>query len=723
MLPGTFDEWIDYEWLLTNGHGAFACSTLIGCPTRREHGWLTWNQPGPRLKRWMLWSHAAEHVQIDGRTYLLANFEFNNAIDPHGYRNLTRVEVRNEGPSPFVRWTYEIGSLRIVRQVRLVEGRDAVVVRYEVDGRPGVEARLQVWPLIASRALNTLRRRSAGELFDVGCDGEVLGLTYRQDDRVRFGIVGRRDDGGPPVEFHARGDWWYNFRYRREAERGLDFGEDLMVPGAFTAVGRGPLRVELIGLVGHRDPHVLRHAVEDLLADPIDRAARISPQEPTISVVATGASDQKLVVHCEGCAEARLERAARQFMFRQTHVGGTNRLGLVAGYPWLDEYARDACMSIPGLLLETGRVAEARELLLRLALLRRNGALPSHISDEPDDSEYVSADAALWLIHAIDAYLHATDDASPAAAEMLRASLDIVRAMRNDEHAGMRCDDDGLLVCEDVGFASTWMDARYAWVFSTPRTGKAVDVNALWYHALCVLAARAETVDSDGAAQCATLAALVRDRFAPTFWNPAVGGLFDTIGPDGPDASIRPNQVLAVSFRNSALTAAQQAAVVRLVQTELLTPVGLRTLSPADPRYQGRYEGSIEHCERAAHQGSVYPWLMGPFVDAYLRVHGESSQSRAAARAFLEPLVAHIVGPGCLGGVSGIFDGDPPHRPRGCIQQLWSVAEVLRAWRKTAELKPAAGSASLPRGPDAPARGGAPDGRSDATTASSAGSR
>lgn len=686
MLPGTFEEWLDREWLLTNGRGGFASSTLIDCPTRREHGWMIVNLPGPRPERWMLWSHAAENLQVDGRTFLLANFEFNSAVDPHGYRHLTAVEILPDGPEPSVTWHYKLESAVVRRRVSLLEGDDVLIVQYHVEGKPHADLRLQVWPLIAARPLGSLRRKSAGELFQMQHNAGTIALRYRIDPRISFGVVGRRIGEGPGADFLVRGDWWYNFRYRREAERGLDFGEDLMVPGMFTVHGKGTVSVELIAVAGAGELRDLSARLQEIDAR---RSTAPRPAEALISIRAVDAPpDRDGAALAAGTVvtaplEEVLSRAARQFVIRQPTPSGSGRMGVIAGYPWLEEYSRDACVSLPGLLLAPGRHAEARELLLRIALLRRDGALPSHLGDDPAAHDFINADSALWFIYAVDAYLTASGDAGGTTAELLRASIDIVRSLVGENRRGMRMAEDGLLVCEDVSAAATWMDARYAWVFTTPRCGKPVEVNALWYHALSVLAARLGSLDPSETEECARLAARVGSGFAAAFYNARNGGLYDVIGEGGPDASVRPNQLLAVSLPNSPLSTAQQESVLRLVQERLLTPFGLRTLAPDDPNYRGRYEGDMEQRERAAHQGSVYAWWFGPYVDAYLRVHGRSAKAKAAARELLHPILQHLIGPSGLGGISELFDGDPPHTPRGCIDQAWCVAEVARAWALT----------------------------------------
>lgn len=682
MLPGTFDEWLEREYLLTNGRGGFACSTIIGCPTRREHGWMIWNVPGPRLERWMLWSHASESLQLDGRTTLLANFEFNNAVDPHGYRHLAGVELSLDEQRPSISWTYKLDNATIVRSLTLVHGEDVLLVRYAVRARPEADIRLQVWPMIAARPIGELRRKTTGEMFQMSSEGAAVGLRYKLDPRISFGLLARRVDGGPDVQFTARGDWWYNFRYRRESERGYDSAEDLMVPGAFVASGKGELQFEIAGVGGTHDLREMSRRVRLLDTRP--------PSESSPTVVRFNGN----VSHDPSLPEPPqlLRYLARQFIFRQYHANGSSRIGLTAGYPWLEEYSRDACVSVAGLLLENGWTDEARELLLQIALLRRDGALPSLLSDEPHENEYVNADASLWFIRAVDAYLTATDDRGPVVPELLRAGLDIVRALARNERVAMSLDSDGLIICEDASRAATWMDARYAWHFITPRTGKPVEVNALWYHALCVLSRRLVGVDPAAAAECAALAARVRESFPAVFWNPAVRGLYDVVRADGPDPAVRPNQILAVSLPDSPLSPAQQADIVRLVHDELVTPLGLRTLARSDPEYRGRYEGSADAREHAAHQGTVYSWLLGPFIEAYLRVHGDAPEVRAAARAMLEPIIDHLTRSGATLGISELFDADPPHRPRGSITQAWSVAEIIRAWRMTEPPGPAAPS-------------------------------
>lgn len=665
MLPGGIDDWLDREWLLANGRGAYASSTIIGCPTRRHHGWLLWDRPGI-LARWVLWAHAAEHVVIDGRTYLLSNFEFNNAIDPHGYQHLSSFEVHPDGPHPSVEWVYQVGPAEIRKRLWLDHGEDRVSVRYEINAKPDAVVKMQVWPLIACREADQLRRRFAGELFQTVTEKQGFSLRNRLEPEVAFAIAAHAGGSGAAVQFIPRADWWYNFRYRQEAARGLEWGEDLYVPGSFVCQATGPTTLTLIG----------EAATADVL-----HLLKTKPVVPAASA---------RIADCDFPMLLRV--AARQCLIEQPELDDEPTPTILAGYPWLESYGRDTCVALPGILLERGECDTAAEILNHLADLLRDGLLPNHVTDDACEHEYTAADEPLWFVYAVDAWVRATGGRHALTAKLLRACCSILDAYIDGTRAGVGTDRprfvgvdpaDGLVTCGRPDSPATWMDARCDGRWVTPRAGKPVEVNALWYFGLRCMAGHMAAVDAEAADRYTRWADKFTANFATKFWSEQLGWLADVVTSDGPDLSLRPNQLLAISLAHSALHPTQMRSILRAVTDRLLTPYGLRTLDPQHPDYRGRYEGHHSQRESAAHQGSVYPWLIGPFVEAYLRVDADNPHARATARSYLTSLIDHMRVDAGLGGISELFDGDAPHTPRGCINQAWCVAEVLRAWRLT----------------------------------------
>jgi len=373
-------------------------------------------------------------------------------------------------------------------------------------------------------------------------------------------------------------------------------------------------------------------------------------------------------------ARCALLRAADQYV-----VACGDRTTVIAGYPWFGDWGRDTMISLPGLALATGRADVARQVLRAFAGFADRGMLPNRFPEAGEEPEYNTVDATLWFFEAVRRTLEATGDEDFVWDELYPVLSDIIAWHETGTRYGIRVDDDGLLQSGAEGVALTWMDARVGGLVVTPRPGKPVEIQALWYNALRVmedLAARFG--DTLPEVRYASMAARARTSFRSTFWNEKTGSLYDVVDGEKRDASVRPNQVLAVSLAHSMLDPGRARRVLDLVASELLTPYGLRTLSPKDPRYRGRYEGDAASRDASYHQGTVWPWLLGHFVDALLKLDPD----RALARSMLGGL-ERTLHDACLGQISEIFDATPPFRPRGCFAQAWSVAEALRVWIAT----------------------------------------
>jgi predicted glycogen debranching enzyme len=458
----------------------------------------------------------------------------------------------------------------------------------------------------------------------------------------------------PGAHFDYAPYWYYHFQYREEQARGLDFEEDLF--------SHGVLRVTLapgqtLGVIVSLDKPTGRDPHELLLKESVRRDAVV------------GASG------FQGELTQQLVRAADQFIVRRGDSGST----IIAGYPWFGDWGRDTMIALPGLCLATKRFAEAKQILRAFAKVESEGMLPNNFSDDGTAPAYNSADAALWFFIATRAYLLATGDAAFVRDELLPVLEDILAWHDRGTRYHIHCGDDGLLFAGEPGVQLTWMDAKVGdWVV-TPRTGQPVELNALWYNALVILAELRAKFGRPGAEDLANRALAVKDRFVETFWNGKLGYLFDVINGSDRDPSLRPNQLFALSLPHELLSHSQALSVFKAIEQKLLTPVGLRSLAPNMPGYRPHYEGGVHARDGAYHQGTVWGWLLGPYLTALIRLRGTAGTERAKA---LVQNLASKLGTAGLGTLSEIYDGDSPFTPRGCPAQAWSVAEILRVCRE-----------------------------------------
>lgn len=565
------------EWLETNGTGAFAMGTLAGVNTRRYHGLLTASLHPP-VDRYVLLSRVEE--KVDGIE--LGTCQYPGVVTPQGYLYLEQFDS-----FPCATWTWLAGGAKFEKQVYLVDGRQAAIIRYRSDRA----VTLRVRPFLAYREYHSLGRKRDD--------------AYGALPRMEFHHGGR---------FEAASDWYYNIEYLEELDRGLDFREDLFTPG-----------VIVLELKPGEWAPIVASIEEARYAEPEHRA------EP----------------------------------FTVTRADGQR--SMIAGYPWFTDWGRDTMISIPGLLVAKGRLEEAREIMEGFLKYRDRGVIPNRFPDRGEAPQYNTADATLWMFQAARAYLDAGGDRAFLKNTFYPAAKEILEWHRRGTPHGIAVDPaDHLLRC---GPQLTWMDTKY-----TPREGKAVEINALWHGALALMGKWAEEVGDASAGAFREEAAQVRDQFRKTFWNRERDCLRDRAG----DAKLRPNQIFAVSLPYGLLESREQQAVVRAVHRELLTPAGLRTLERSDPDYRPRYEGGPEQRDAAYHQGTVWPWLLGPFIDAYLNACGANERNLAYCRSLVDHLESEAARGACPDSIAEIYDGDDPRRARGCPAQAWSVAEIER---------------------------------------------
>ncbi len=618
---------LSQEWLLTNGTGAFSSSSVVGCNTRRYHALLC-AATLPPVGRVAALSRVAELLNIDrsATTHELGVNQFASSFHPRGERYLRRFHL-----DEIAQWDYQVEGVTLVKQVQLLWKRNVVVVRYQIDPGTHQHVAVQLLPFVALRDFHSLRR-GTDALFTI--NSEAHRVNVKEKDRT---LYVRCDTG----RFVDGSDWWRGHHYAVEAERGLDHTEDLFTPGRFAIEITRPTTVMLwasmqaVESVDWDNEIQLRHSV-------LARKPDISP------------------------AVQKLTRAAADFIVDRRRPDGAMGSTVIAGYPWFADWGRDTMISLPGLFLTTGRIQEAAKVLSVFAEYVSEGMIPNKFDDYTNEPSYNTVDASLWFIHACFAYVKASNDSHTFGDKLLPACQSIIAGYSKGTRYHIQMDpEDGLITQGDPGTQLTWMDAKTNNVVFTPRQGKAVEINALWYHALRLLKQDA-------------LADKVRQSFVKAFWISPFRGLADVVNGKQRDTKIRPNQIFAVSLPNSPLSEDQQHAVVEVVRRELLTPFGLRTLSPADPHFHARYTGDQFHRDGAYHNGTIWTWLIGGFLEAYLRVKHRSPESIEQARAWLKPLVDSMNEIGCIGQLAEIYEAQPPHRPVGCPAQAWSIAEVLR---------------------------------------------
>jgi predicted glycogen debranching enzyme len=620
------------EWLLTSGTGGFAMGTVAGANTRRYHGLLVASLRPP-VQRVVTLARVEETALLAGGELPLAVNQYPGTLYPEGHRRLTSFRWEG-GPV----WTWDVGGAALERRVLLVPGAQTVVLRYACTA----PLRLRLEPLLAFRDYHALAHRNdaASTAVEERADGGQRRVGFRPYPSLPALWMTHRG-----TAFVSAPAWHENVEYLEELGRGLDFREDLLLPGHWE-LELHPGAPQLVGAT-----------VDGPEAVDLARCARLFERPAERSSM-----------------RVRLERAAEAYPARRADGSAT----VLAGYPWFTDWGRDTMISLPGLLLARGRLDEARQVLEGFLAHLDGGLVPNRFPDAAGPAEYNTVDATLWMFQAVRAWL-----AAGGSGDFLRrfysAGCEIVEAHRRGTHHGIRVDPaDGLLVAGDAGSNLTWMDARVNGVPVTPRHGKPVEVNALWYNALRLLEEWAHVVgDRSAAPQFGHEASRVQAAFDRAFWNEARRCCFDVLLPEGPDPRLRPNQLLALGLPFPLLDARRRALALSTVEAALLTPVGLRTLSPDDPGYRPTYRGGPAERDAAYHQGLVWPWLLGPYADAVLSVRGDAPGTRAQLSKALAPLLDRLDA-GCLEQLPECYEPEPPFRAVGAPAQAWSVAEALR---------------------------------------------
>lgn len=643
-----YEQLIETEWLLSNRRGGFSCGTLAGCNTRRYHALLVGSLTPP-AQRTVALSACVEKVHTRRRSYELSHFEF----DPPSPQPPEPLPV-NFRKDVGVHFEYSTESFNLAKSVYLLPEADIVAVCYDFRN---IEEEIEfvIRPLVAMRDYHSLKK--AADEFYLEWSDEFLAI---RSERCQAQLFLSTEE----MAFVEEQQWWYNFFYRQEKQRGYDYKEDLFSPGIFRRTIDAPARVVLWAGFGSRAMQQKMTALDvDVIVDDI----KLRQKQILGSLKSKDAVVQSLAISGD---EFIIDRQVEKVKTKS----------VLAGFPWFMDWGRDAFVALEGLLLCCGRYEDAASVLLNFSYHADEGMIPNCFGDYGSGAQFNSIDASLWFIHAAFKYYKASGDIRIFSSRLMPVIRWIIDSYCKGTKFGIRADDDCLIAGGSADTQLTWMDSKVDNVSITPRFGKAVEVNALWYNAICNCAEFYRVKDTVIARQFSEMADRIADSFRTCFWYEKGQYLYDCVTGDFKDAGIRPNQIFAVSLPFSPLSAQQQKAVVDCVERELLTPFGLRTLAANDSRYKGKYEGDIKQRDSAYHQGTVWPWLTGAFVEAYLKVNDYSKQSKKNALLMLEPLLRHFKNDGCMGSISEIFDGSEPHRPRGAIAQAWSVAELLRAY-------------------------------------------
>lgn len=644
-----FKEAIRHEWLETNGLGGWASSSIIGCNTRRYHGLLVAALP-THIERMALVSKLEETITINNEQFDLGVNNYGGVIHPDG--NQHQVSFTKDF---FPQFVYDVGGVVLKKTIAMVHGENTTLIIYHVlDARQPFT--LELLPLLSVRRYHGLIRANNEVHREAEFSNDVFRIQVYDDTPDIFIKV-------PRSEYHHDPNWWFHFNYDMEKEKGLDFVEDLFAPGEFSITLQ---KGDSLGIIISTDDPSGKDA-DELLAKENFRRQLLTNDLPEVEMVKqlVLAADQFIVrkpAHMPLSSNGSPEEAVS----RSTTV--------IAGYHWFTDWTRDTMIALPGLCLSIGRYEDAKNILSAFAKNVSQGMLPNHFPDNGEPIGYNNVDGTLWYFIAVYKYLAATADKEFVLDKLLPVLQDIIEWHFKGTRHGIHATEDGLLYSGEEGLQLTWMDAKIGdWVV-TPRMGKAVEINALWYNALSIYATLLELNGNAGEAiSTFEKAALAKKSFNEQFWNNEKGYLYDVIDGDKKDDSLRPNQLFAISLPFSLIDREKSRSILKIVTVKLYTLVGLRTLSPDDPSYVSCYEGNAHQRDACYHQGTVWSWLLGPYIDALAKL----GSSPSLLKNVIDNFIYHL-NEACLGSVSEIFDAEFPHHPKGCVAQAWGVAEILR---------------------------------------------
>ncbi len=631
------------EWIETNGLGGFASETVLGSHNWRYHG-LLFASFKPPTHRALLLSRIEESIIINDERFELSTNQYDGTVHPEGYTYLTSFTL-----DPFPIWEYTIGKIKLKKTIFMTHGKNEVSVMFELISAPAkTSIQLHLKPIVAFRDLHKTTQEN--QLFNAEILEKPECLVIRPyeefppmslfSNSINFSIDGR--------------SWYKRFYYEREVERGHDAFEDLFAIGDLT--------------------FDLAKTKPAFLTANTEIGGKMTLTQVKTAMKKEKSRRDKLVKKTDSELIKVLKRAADQFIVQRD-----GKATIIAGYPWFADWGRDSFISLPGLLLTTERYDEAREVILNFLERMQQGIIPNTFPEKNEAPLYNTVDASLWLIHAVDQLILKTKDTKflMKVFPMLRQIID---SYEKGTFNGIQMDPNDFLITQGAdGLALTWMDAVVDGHVVTPRRGKAVEINALWYRALRSMHRMAKRIGAREVSEIYEgLADNVRESFTKTFWNEEQQCLFDCVDPSGGKiAEIRPNQIFAVKLSDDLLMPEHRFAVVNTVREKLLTPVGLRSLSSDHPDYRKNYQGNLFERDSAYHQGTVWGFLMEPYVGALFHAFGDSFKTKKEARMLLKNMEPHLLD-ACIGQGSEIFDAEAPFAPRGCPAQAWTIAAMLQ---------------------------------------------
>jgi predicted glycogen debranching enzyme len=659
-----FEDAIKKEWIITNGLGGYASSTVLGINTRKYHGLLVaaFHPPGNRR---VCLAKLDEEVSIGNNVHPLGANEFRNGIFPKGHLFLKEFSI-----SPFPKYVYTVQDVEVQKIIFMPRDRNAVLSLYKVLNKSGLDVKIRVFPLINSRHMHSVTDR--WKIFGT--------ITQKQEDNegeICFSnpqsvFIMKTTSG----HYHATEKWIERIFYREEAMRGETCIDDCFQPGYVEVeVKAGANESFATIFVASENKADARRSLNGAPSSVYDVEALYEREIKRRENFLAKFYEEHLSIHEKDWLNWIL-LATDTFIVR-----GLNDLegAVIAGYHWFETWGRDAFISLPGLMLVTGRFEDARKTFLTFQKHCKQGLIPNFLPEQTREPAYNTVDATLWFVNATLQYLKYTNDFNFIQEHLWDALKLIMENHIKGTLFGIHLDADGLLSHNPQ---LTWMDTVVDGQPVTPRSGKAVEVQALWYNTLKIMEILANKFkEKSEAEKYAHIAEKAKESFAEKFWNAEKQFLFDAISENEKDSSLRPNQIIAAALDFTMLDKARSEKIVDIVQRELLTPYGLRTLARNDPKYIGVYAGDRKSRDKAYHNGTVWPWLLGPFTKAYLKTKGYADFRREyAVKNFLLPLFTEQIFRAGLGTISEIFDGEPPHTPRGCIAQAWSIAEPFRAY-------------------------------------------
>jgi predicted glycogen debranching enzyme len=631
-----YDEAAKHEWIETNGLGGWASSSIIGAHTRRYHGILI-AAVNPPTERFVAVSKMDETIVVNNESYELGSNNYGNTIHPTGYQYQLRFSI-----NLFPEFIYEAGGVLLKKKIGMLYGENTTIITYEVL-QAEKEFVLKLQPFVALRDYHQLCHANNEISKDSIYFNDVFHtIPYKCYPHIYIQT--------PGAKFEPQPDWYYQFEYIQEKLRGLDYREDLFTHGSFHKTLK---EGDKWGIIISTEKIERRDAFELLKKEKLRREALIeSNQEDELIKTLTLAADQFIVQR------------------------GTDLKTVIAGYHWFADWGRDTMIALPGLCLSTGRFKDAKKIISAFAKSVSQGMLPNRFQDNGQPPEYNNVDGTLWYFIALYKYLQATGDKAFVLTEILPVLKEIIQWHFSGTRFNIHVTSDGLLYSGEAGVQLTWMDAKIGdWVV-TPRTGKAVEINALWYNALCIYTYLLNiSGNSIQAAEYQLHAEQVKRVFNDSFWNAEKQYLNDVITDGGIDDTLRPNQLFALSLPFTLVDTDKALPILRIIKEKLYTPVGLRSLVADHHEYKGLYSGNPLHRDSAYHQGTVWSWLLGPYIDSLIKFEGE--QGLQTSFEVINAFQYHLQEAG-IGTISEIFDGDAPHSPQGCIAQAWSVGEILR---------------------------------------------